>query len=78
VTAAGAAAALSTAGEITSTVVPTALETAGVALDSTGIGAIVGVVLGIGGILASIFAPSSSNKEEAIPPPPNVSYTIGA
>ena len=55
---------------------PTALETAGVALDATGVGAVLGVALGIGGVLASIFAPSDDN-EEAIPPPPNVSYSIG-
>jgi hypothetical protein len=77
--AASAASALGSAvtGDVTSAVVATGLETAGAALDSTGIGAVVGVALGIGGVLASIFAPSDDN-EESIPPPPNVSYTIGA
>ncbi len=77
--AASAASALGSAvtGDVTSAAVATGLETAGLALDSTGIGAVVGVALGIGGVLASIFAPSDDN-EESIPPPPNVSYSIGA
>ena len=77
--AASAASALGSAvtGDVTSAVVATGLEAGGVALDSTGIGAVVGVALGIGGVLASIFAPSDDN-EESIPPPPNVSYSIGA
>lgn len=77
--AADAAAALGSAvtGDVTSAVVGTGLEAAGLALDSTGVGAVVGVALGIGGVLASIFAPSDDN-EESIPPPPNVSYSIGA
>jgi len=77
--AASAASALGSAvtGDVTSAAVATGLETAGLALDSTGVGAVVGVALGIGGVLASIFAPSDDN-EESIPPPPNVSYSIGA
>ena len=77
--AASAASALGSAvtGDVTSAVVGTGLEAAGLALDSTGVGAVVGVALGIGGVLASIFAPSDDN-EESIPPPPNVSYSIGA
>jgi len=75
-TSAGEALGSAVAGDVTSAIVPTALETAGVALDATGVGAVVGVALGIGGVLASIFAPSDDN-EEAIPPPPNVSYSIG-
>ncbi len=79
VAASSAATALGSAvtGDVTSAAVATGLETAGLALDSTGIGAVVGVALGIGGVLASIFAPSDDN-EESIPPPPNVSYSIGA
>lgn len=53
------------------------LETAGVALDATGVGAIAGVVLGIGGVLASIFGGGSSSDEE-LPPPSNFSYQTGA
>lgn len=64
-------------GEVATDVVATGLEATGLALDATGIGAVVGVALGIGGVLASIFAPSSS-ADENIPPPPNVSYTVGA
>ena len=64
-------------GDITTAAVATGLEATGLALDSTGIGAVVGVVLGIGGVLASIFAPSSGD-DETLPPPPNVSYTVGA
>lgn len=52
------------------------LETAGVALDASGIGAIAGVVLGIGGVLASIFGGGSSTDE--LPPPSNFSYQTGA
>jgi len=58
-------------------VAATGLATAGVALDATGIGSVVGVLLGIGGILASIFAPSSDD-EPTLPPPPNFSYQAGA
>jgi hypothetical protein len=57
--------------------VSTGLEATGVALDSTGIGSVVGVLLGIGGILASIFAPSD-DSEPTLPPPPNFSYQTGA
>ena len=53
------------------------LATAGAALDATGIGSVVGVVLGIGGLLASIFAPSSES-DPVLPPPPNFSYQAGA
>ena len=56
----------------------TALEATGLALDSTGVGSIVGVVLGIGGILASIFGGGSSDSSSELPPPPNFSYQAGA
>ena len=56
--------------------VATALEAGGAALDATGVGAIAGVVLGIGGVLASVFAPGM-NETQDIPPLPNFSYQIG-
>lgn len=52
------------------------LEVAGAVADSTGIGAIVGVGLAIGGVLASIFA--TPDDTPTLPPIPNFSYTIGA
>ena len=52
------------------------LEVAGAVADSTGIGAIVGVGLAIGGVLASIFA--VPDDKPTLPPIPNFSYTIGA
>jgi hypothetical protein len=55
-----------------------ALEATGLALDATGVGSIVGVVLGIGGILASIFGGGSSDSSSELPPPPNFSYQAGA
>lgn len=54
-----------------------ALEGVGLALDSTGVGAVVGVALGIGGVLASIFG-GGSDKSAELPPPPNFSYQAGA
>lgn len=54
-----------------------ALEATGLALDATGVGSIVGVALGVGGILASIFAGGSDSAPE-LPPPPNFSYQAGA
>jgi len=55
-----------------------ALEGAGLALDATGVGSIVGVALGIGGILASIFGGGDSDKSAELPPPPNFSFQAGA
>ena len=55
-----------------------ALEATGLALDATGVGSVVGVVLGIGGILASIFGGGSSDSSTELPPPPNFSYQAGA
>jgi hypothetical protein len=55
-----------------------ALEATGLALDSTGVGAVVGVALGIGGILASIFGGGDSDKSAELPPPPNFSFQAGA
>jgi hypothetical protein len=52
------------------------LEVAGAVADSTGIGAVVGVGLAIGGVLASIFA--TPDDTPTLPPIPNFSYTIGA
>ena len=54
-----------------------ALEGVGLALDSTGVGAVVGVALGIGGVLASIFG-GGSDKSAELPPPPNFSFQSGA
>jgi len=54
-----------------------ALEGVGLALDATGIGSVVGVALGIGGVLASIFGGGDSEKTE-LPPPPNFSFQAGA
>jgi hypothetical protein len=55
-----------------------ALEATGLALDSTGVGAVVGVALGIGGVLASIFGGGDSDKSAELPPPPNFSFQAGA
>ena len=55
-----------------------ALEATGLALDATGVGSIVGVALGIGGILASVFGGGSSDSSSELPPPPNFSYQAGA
>lgn len=59
------------------TAAASALETTGAALDASGVGAIVGIALGVGGILASIFAPGMDSQPD-LPPLPNFSYQIGA